>query len=438
MAHDDVRWGDAGGLAVTLDTGSAAQTRSFVLRPDGRHLIRVGRAAANDFVVVDRGVSSFHAELRLSSFDDGAACMRVYDQSTNGTGLQKRRGKPARVLAKSSGDVLPDGGTLVMPARLKHDDSKRHYIRVHLASLPPRGASNTSDMKAEASHALPKGGTADPGFDLATHGVASKLRLSHGLGAKASSRARYAPVKMAPPPHEIAADSGIAPCLGVAAERENQRGMIADDMDADVVTAVEAECFTAPEEQDSQTGGIYQEACTPPLGFANVNACDGSAREHADRNRSSSEDLKRAEGMAPAATVPSVGPSQLHVQNGAHDQDQQSRRSRSARLRGTCRMSSRSSSPKHSRSRGQDRNRSCNHSRNRNRGPGRTQFCSKSCDRGGYRSDVRLGRSGNSRSRQPRRRRPSPEQRAIDNGIRGDDSRSPYRSRRAGRGTRRL
>merc|ERR1740129_2569028 len=93
--------------AVTLAVGAGAgPSKTFTLRMGD--VLRVGRGAANDFVLALGGISTCHAELFLrgTASAEGEGLF-VVDTSKNGTGVQ--RAIPADGAA-AKWQALPRGG----------------------------------------------------------------------------------------------------------------------------------------------------------------------------------------------------------------------------------------------------------------------------------------------------------------------------------------
>lgn len=106
--------------AVTLAVGDGARpSRTFTLRVG--EVLRVGRGAANDFVLALGGISTCQAELFLrpgAPSGEGGADLHVRDTSKNGTGVQSCDAPVKwRALPRGGLTRLQSGCKLLMPLR---------------------------------------------------------------------------------------------------------------------------------------------------------------------------------------------------------------------------------------------------------------------------------------------------------------------------------
>lgn len=141
--------------AVTLAMGGAAgPAKTFTLRMGD--VLRVGRGAANDFVLALGGISTCHAELFLrpsEARDAGSADLYVRDTSKNGTGVQRvSSGVPAKWQALPRGGLLrlQSGWRLLLPLKglPKESAELAHTMTVSIAALPGAGAEGQAEAAA--------------------------------------------------------------------------------------------------------------------------------------------------------------------------------------------------------------------------------------------------------------------------------------------------
>lgn len=146
-------------------TSNGAQgTKSFTLKVDAETPIRIGRAPGNDLIVESRGVSQYHAELRLLRLDGEVyprLCVR--DLSMNGTGLKRPDGKAPLHVDKRADVPLQDGSVLLVPMLLKVSQaaSDRGWLRVEFEGKA--GDADTSRRAAVASVPAPQVAAASAG-----------------------------------------------------------------------------------------------------------------------------------------------------------------------------------------------------------------------------------------------------------------------------------
>lgn len=130
MAEDDVATLN---FTITREGSSARHApKKFALKLGAETPIRIGRAPGNDILVESRGVSQYHAELRLvRTDDDPCARLCVRDLSMNGTGLKKLDGKTVH-LEKRADVPLVSGSVLLVPMMMKvsQPQSERAWLRV--------------------------------------------------------------------------------------------------------------------------------------------------------------------------------------------------------------------------------------------------------------------------------------------------------------------
>merc|ERR1712083_1180304 len=99
-------------------------------------VIRIGRSPVADFVIEHRGISQYHAELRLLSDGSGPPRLCIRDVSSNGTGM-KRPGaegattQGATTLTKNADEAITDDAQLLFPMRLKENHGDRAWVTVN-------------------------------------------------------------------------------------------------------------------------------------------------------------------------------------------------------------------------------------------------------------------------------------------------------------------
>lgn len=130
--------------------GKVIGPKTFTLAV-GKKAVRIGRAPGNDLVLDFRGVSQYHAEVRL--LKEGL-CIR--DLSMNGTGLKKpegsKKGATAELLKKNTDQPLPHGCEILVPMMLKENTSanERGWITVQYVSTEETPAPSKAKDEAEA------------------------------------------------------------------------------------------------------------------------------------------------------------------------------------------------------------------------------------------------------------------------------------------------
>jgi len=164
--------------SVTLAVGGGAgPSRTFTLRVG--EVLRVGRGAANDFVLALGGISTCHAELFLrpgAAEGEGGADLHVRDTSKNGTGVQSCTG-PVKWNALPRGGLtrLQSGDKLLLPLRglPKEANELQHTLTVSVTALD-----DAVGGKKEA--AAESGGT----------GIKAKTPRRQGLKEKKEKKAK--------------------------------------------------------------------------------------------------------------------------------------------------------------------------------------------------------------------------------------------------------
>jgi len=159
-------------------TSNGAQgAKSFTLKVGAETPIRIGRAPGNDMIVESRGVSQYHAELRLLRLDGEVVprlCVR--DLSMNGTGLKRPDGKAPLHLDKRADVPLQDGSVLLVPMLLKVSQaaSDRGWLRVEFEGSSKAGDADarraavaSAPVPQAQAVATPAGGANGRGADAA-------------------------------------------------------------------------------------------------------------------------------------------------------------------------------------------------------------------------------------------------------------------------------
>mmetsp|Transcript_56354 Transcript_56354/g.145079 ORF Transcript_56354/g.145079 Transcript_56354/m.145079 type:complete len:309 (-) Transcript_56354:133-1059(-) len=121
-------------VSFTIKQEGSCQGRPdkhFTLKAAAGKAVRIGRAPGNDVVIEFRGISQYHAELRLAA-KDGTYRLCVRDLSMNGTGLQRPESKVPVTLTKQVDEPLHHDAVLLVPMMLKADasPSERALLRV--------------------------------------------------------------------------------------------------------------------------------------------------------------------------------------------------------------------------------------------------------------------------------------------------------------------
>jgi len=148
-------------IAREGSSNGAAAPKTFTLEVGAETPIRIGRAPGNDVIVESRGVSQYHAELRLvQNSGESAPTLCVRDLSMNGTGLRRPDGKAPVHLDKRADVGVPDGSVLLVPMLLKVSQSAddRGWLRVDFGELvggaeAPRRAAAPAETAAAAPEA---------------------------------------------------------------------------------------------------------------------------------------------------------------------------------------------------------------------------------------------------------------------------------------------
>jgi len=149
--------------------GDEAAPRTFTASLGAQAPIRIGRNSGNDIVVDSRGVSQYHAELRLMTIQGASSPQLVIrDLSTNGTALLQSGGDSGAVtqLEKSVDTPLSDGCQILVPHLLKvtQDQSDRACLTVEILGLSEKvekkGAVEEETSKSKAKSGSKRGGEA--------------------------------------------------------------------------------------------------------------------------------------------------------------------------------------------------------------------------------------------------------------------------------------
>lgn len=96
-------------------------------------VIRIGRSPVADFNIEHRGISQYHAELRVIAGE-----LNLRDLSSNGTGLKRRGDEGATCLKKDTDVPLADGVQLLVPMRLKESHSTRAWVTLAIHEAAPK------------------------------------------------------------------------------------------------------------------------------------------------------------------------------------------------------------------------------------------------------------------------------------------------------------
>lgn len=118
------------------------QAKEFALK-DGV-VVRIGRSPVADFVIEHRGVSQYHAELRLLPDGKNPARLCIRDVSSNGTGIKRPGADEAVNLPKNGDEPVVDGAQLLVPMRLKENHLGRAWITVNLHGFVDGGKADNS------------------------------------------------------------------------------------------------------------------------------------------------------------------------------------------------------------------------------------------------------------------------------------------------------
>jgi len=139
--------------------------KRFILELGAKTPIRIGRAPANDIVVDSRGVSQYHAELRVLRRDgESSPSLHIKDLSMNGTGVKRPGAASPAHLDKRADEHLPDGSVLLVPMLLKvsQQASDRAWLKVEYLtdaeaaanSVPAPAADGKSHKSRKAAAAV--------------------------------------------------------------------------------------------------------------------------------------------------------------------------------------------------------------------------------------------------------------------------------------------
>lgn len=129
--------------------GEKPQVKEFELK--GGNVIRIGRSPVADVHIDHRGISQYHAEIRLLPNGSGAPRLCVRDLSSNGTGLKRpgQDGDSSVCIKKDTDEPIVDGVQLLVPMRLKENHTGRAWLTVKLKG----NADGSADEKEDGSEA---------------------------------------------------------------------------------------------------------------------------------------------------------------------------------------------------------------------------------------------------------------------------------------------
>lgn len=103
---------------LTFDAASQRPPLQFLLEPNGKQVITVGRAPKSDVVCTLSGISWNHLELRLPADATlGQLHLLVKDLSMNGTGVRLSPTSQLQKVPKDTEMQLTDGGAISVPVR---------------------------------------------------------------------------------------------------------------------------------------------------------------------------------------------------------------------------------------------------------------------------------------------------------------------------------
>jgi len=186
--------------------GSTA-TKRFTLELGAETPIPIGRAPANDVVVDSRGVSQYHAELRVLRQDGDSASLHVRDLSMNGTGVKRPGGVPVH-LDKRADEHVPDGSVLLVPMLLKvsQQTSDRAWLKVEYLTEAEAAASsipaaNGKSHKSRKTAAVSQVAREENGSDASNNGE----NASNGNSGEDTEKARMKFVELLLKTKEVAA-----------------------------------------------------------------------------------------------------------------------------------------------------------------------------------------------------------------------------------------
>lgn len=140
-------------VSFTIVHEGACQGRPdkhFELKRGAGNAVRIGRAPGNDVVVEFRGVSQYHAELRLEAVK-GTLKLCVRDLGMNGTGLQKPDAKIPTTLVKQVDEPVPNDAVLLVPMMLKANASPSDRALLRVKFDDPSAADGVGDAEANGA-----------------------------------------------------------------------------------------------------------------------------------------------------------------------------------------------------------------------------------------------------------------------------------------------
>jgi len=148
--------------------GNGAAPKQFTLAQGEDKAIRIGRAPGNDILVEHRGVSQYHAEVRLAEGgSEPRLCIR--DLSMNGTGLKRPGSETPSSCPKNTDDALPDGAVILVPMMLKAD-AQRAWLRVQiLGGLRRQQRRRGQGGRGEGTRQIRGAPAQDPGGERGDH-----------------------------------------------------------------------------------------------------------------------------------------------------------------------------------------------------------------------------------------------------------------------------
>eukprot|EP00401_Gymnodinium_catenatum_P064885 CAMPEP_0117526768 /NCGR_PEP_ID=MMETSP0784-20121206/36454_1 /TAXON_ID=39447 /ORGANISM="" /LENGTH=358 /DNA_ID=CAMNT_0005323003 /DNA_START=31 /DNA_END=1105 /DNA_ORIENTATION=+ len=148
-------------------------------------VIRIGRSPVADFSIEHRGISQYHAELRLLPDGHGPPRLCVRDLSSNGTGLKRPGVEGATFLKKDCDEPTVDGAVLLIPMRIKENHAGRAWLTLSMhgavdngkdVETAPKEAAPAKRKKARRSPSGPKAATAEKSPARAASPVAAKAQ----------------------------------------------------------------------------------------------------------------------------------------------------------------------------------------------------------------------------------------------------------------------
>jgi len=183
--------------------------KRFILELGAKTPIRIGRAPANDIVVDSRGVSQYHAELRVLRRDgESSPSLHIKDLSMNGTGVKRPGAASPAHLDKRADEHLPDGSVLLVPMLLKvsQQTSDRAWLKVEYLTEAEAAASsipaaNGKSHKSRKTAAVSQVAREENGSDASNNGE----NASNGNSGEDTEKARMKFVELLLKTKEVAA-----------------------------------------------------------------------------------------------------------------------------------------------------------------------------------------------------------------------------------------